>query len=399
MRIKIKTKELLLALQRVQGIVEKKTTIPILSNILINAMKNQGSEAAAGQEEESRDYIYVTGTDLDIGIKGRYNADVTEEGKITLSAKKIYEIVKASDEKEITIYTDMDNKHQVIIEAGRGIFKILGLAPEDYPDAIFEKDDIKMIEISGSILLSLIKKSIFAAGENDSKKILTGILLKNYKKDNKNIICMVGTDGRRLAVAESYIYHNTETEGETEIVIPRKALFEIRRLLLMEAEGEEREENVCIGIDKNRIIFEKKGFILISRLLEGSYPKYENFIPVNDKKLHIKRGEFEKVIKRVSILSQEKTMAVNLEITPDDKMVVLTNNSEIGEAREEMTVQYKGEDVNFRMNARYLLEYLSAVEDDDIIMELKDNESACLMRGENDNNRYIYIIMPMRIVV
>ena len=373
MKIRIVRSELLTALQRVQGVVEKRTTMPILSNLLIEA---QGGG------------IQVFATDLEIGLKGTYDGEILEQGAVSLSARKLYEITKELPEGNISL--SLQENNWVLIEAGRGQFKIMGLAKEEYPTAPI-LEEATAITVKRDVMMELIRKTLFAVGDNDARYILNGLLLHLDWAKEKKVLRFVGTDGHRLAVIQRELEPQGSANGqERDLIVPKKAVLELRRLL------EEDNEDPLLGLGKNQLVIQKKKITLFTRLMEGTYPNYQQVIPKeNDKKVPLTRQDLEGALRRVALLSREKTNAIKLSLEPG-KLTLASSNPELGEAKEELAVTYKGESMQTGFNARYLLDVLGAFESDQAVLEFKDALSPCLIRDAKDPG-YLCVVMPMRV--
>jgi DNA polymerase III subunit beta len=372
MRLKIARGELLTGFQRVQGVVEKRNTMPILSNILLEAKE---------------DRVVLFATDLEIGIRGTYKAEVAKPGGVTVSARKLYEIVRELPEGSVTI-TSEDN-HTVGIQAGKSEFRVLGLPPQEFP-AMPTVESEPLMRIDPKIFSDLIRKSVFAAGDNNARYILNGILVTLFMKGKKRALRFVGTDGHRLAVIERPLDDGKELSQEQTAIVPKKAAMEIKKLL------DENGEVPEIGMSKNQIIFQRGSLLLLARLMEGSYPNYEQVIPKeNQKRAVAKKNELEGALRRVSILSREKTSAVKLALDPDT-MTLSSSNPDMGEAKETIGVQYGHEELATGFNARYLLDILAAMDSEEVVLEFKDALSPCLVRQPGDPD-YLCVVMPMRV--
>jgi len=374
MKIKIARDELLTGLQRVQGIVEKRNTMPILSNILL---------------ETKQDGIELVATDLEIGVRGHYKADVQQAGSVSLSARKLYELLKEVAAGEITITTQENNWVQ--IQAGRSQFKIVGIAASEFP-ALPTIEREGRVAIPGSGLASLIRKTLFAVGDNDARYILNGLLITLHSSDKKVTMKLVGTDGHRLAVAESDVTQSAGTDLPKEIkaIIPRKAAQEIRRLL------EEEEGEPLLGFTKNLVTFQKSGLFLTSRVMEGTYPNYQQVIPKESaKKVAIERTALESALRRVAVLSKDKTNAVKV-ILQNGSITLHTSSPDVGEATEDLPAQYRGESLTTGFNARYLLDALAVMEGDTVNLEISSPLSPCVLKSDGDPG-FLCVVMPMKI--
>ncbi len=375
MKLRMGRVELLTGLQRVQGVVEKRNTMPILSNILIEA-KQEGVEIVA--------------TDLEIGMRGLYKATVEKPGGITVSARKLYEIIKELTVSEIDI-TSSDN-NWTTIQAGKSQFKIVGLPSTDYP-ALPTIEREGLIPLAGAGFLELIRKTLFAAGDNDARYILNGLLVTLITSEKKTILRLVGTDGHRLAVAEQEVGHAGAKGAPQEIkaIIPKKAAHEMRRLLEEGGEGEP-----LIGFTKNLMIFRKSGLLLTSRLMEGNYPNYQQVIPKEgSRKIGVNRTDLESALRRVSVLSRDKASAAKVSFV-SGQMTLFSSNPDFGEATEELAARYEGEALNTGFNARYLLDVLGVMDGETISLQMDNPLSPCLIQ-EPDSPGFKCVVMPIKI--
>lgn len=388
MKVQIQRAELLAGLQRVQGVVERRNTMPVLANILL--------EAGGGR-------VTVFGTDLEIGIKGTHEAEVSDEGAIAVSARKLYEIIRELSEEPVRLTTT--DKNWVQIEAGKSEFRIMGLPPSEFP-AMPVVEPEQLIPVNRKILSELIRKTIFAVGDNDARYILNGVLLTMQAKDRKRQIRLVGTDGHRLAIIErdlpdgksSASGGSVETRDlsslpvskEATAIIPKKAALEIKKLL------DETEEEPELGISRNQLIFRRGQVLLLARLMEGNYPNYQQVIPKeNEKRTIVNRTVLEGALRRVSLMAKEKTHAIRMSLE-SGAIVLTSSNPDMGEAKEAVPVVYTGEGIVTGFNARYLLDALGAIEGDRALFEFKDSVSPCLIRQEGDEG-YLCVVMPMRV--
>jgi len=371
MKLKIKKDEILKGLQRIQGVVEKKNTMPILSNMLLKA-DSSGVEIIA--------------TDLEIGLRGRYTAEVEKPGAVAVSAKKMYEIVRELPADDIQIKVEDNNS--VKIKSGHSQFKLVGLPKDEYP-ALPDVAEEGMIVIEGDTLRDMIKKTLYSVGENDARYVLNGLFVHMTQTKGGLNIRMVGTDGHRLSMIDRVI---DAKHKEESIIIPKKAMMELRRLL----EEDTPKAELRLGLSKNHVLFMRDGLVMVSKLIDGNYPNYLQVVPAKStKKVQVSKDAFSHAVKRVSILSKEKTNAVKLQLDKD-LLTLSTNNPEVGEATEELTVDYKGEGIAIGFNSRYLMDVLSAMDRQTIALELSDALSPCLITEEGDEH-YKCVVMPMRV--
>jgi DNA polymerase-3 subunit beta len=374
MKVRMGRDELLTGLQRVQGVVEKRNTMPVLANILFEA-KSEGAEIVA--------------TDLEIGMRGLYKATVLDVGGITVSARKLYEIVKELPSGDIELTSGENN--WTTIHAGKSQFKIVGLPPTEYP-ALPSIEREGLTPLTGAGLLELIKKTLFAAGDNDARYILNGLLVTLSTTEKKTMLRLVGTDGHRLAVAEREVGKPGSKEPrEIKAIIPKKAAQEMRRLL-----EEGGDEEPLIGFTKNLMIFRKSGLLLTSRLMEGNYPNYQQVVPKeSNKRISVNRVELESALRRVSVLSRDKANAVKVTFAPG-LLTLFSSNPDFGEALEELPARYEGETVQTGFNARYLLDVLSVMEGEAVSLQMETPLSPCLVQ-EAESPGFKCVVMPIKI--
>ncbi|MEW6325553.1 MAG: DNA polymerase III subunit beta [Nitrospirota bacterium] len=378
MQITMKREALLRALQRVQGVVERRNTMPILSHALIDA-KGAG--------------VTVFATDLEIGLKGQYEATVEEPGQLAVAARKLYEIVRELPSEEVRLLS-ADQK-SVRLEAGKSRFQIMTLPPEEFP-SLPVSDAAVELAVDGAAMGELIRKTVFAVGENDARYVLNGTLLTTVAAGGKTALRLVGTDGHRLAMADRPVSAGggaAKAKGAAEVnaIIPKKALLEIRRLL-----DEKPEGPLTISLSKSQCTLQLGGLTLAARLMEGTYPNYHQVIPKSAaKRMTVNKMALEGALRRVSLLAREKTNAVKWELGAG-RLQLTASNPDLGEAQEELAVSYAGEGVTTGFNARYLLDALSVADTEEVSMELKDALSPCVIR-ENGVENFLCVIMPMRI--
>jgi len=368
MRLKIEKEEIQKALQNIQGIVERKTTMPILSHFLLSADET----------------VSIMATDLDIAIKGGLKAEVLEKGSLCIPARKLFEIVKELEE-DILLESTENNWLQV--SSGKSIFKLMGLPEEEYP-SLPEVSHVDKVTMNADILKRMIEKTIYAVGDSDPRYTMNGLLLHFIPKRSVIELRLVGTDGHRLSLITKEI--EGKVSSEKKLILPKKAVVEVGRLL------EEKVVSVTAGLNKNHIFFTTDDIQLSSRLIEGTYPNYEQVIPQsNEKKVTLPKIEFLKALRRVSIMSREGTNAIRLDIEPK-RLTLSSINPDLGEAREEMGIHYRGEPISVGFNARYLMDALRFMDGDSIRVELRDPLSPVLL-CEMEEKGYNCVIMPMRI--
>ncbi len=355
-------------LQAMQGIVEKKSTIPILSNILIDAKE---------------DRLELLATDLEVAIRSFCDATVAKPGSVTLSARRLFDIVRYLPDAEVRLRTDEGS--WVIITCQKARFRIMGLPREDFP-AVPEFDPAKGIPIERPLLNDMIGKVLFAITTDETRYQINGTLMIL----NKRQITMVATDGHRLAYVTGRLEKGA-AESQIEIIVPRKALQELSRI----GEG---ESEVLFGQKENHVFFKIGRTVLTSTIVPGKFPEYEKVIPEgNDKLLKLESVTFADVVRRVALLSSERSRAVKFSLGKGS-VEVSSSNPEVGEAVEALDVDYNGPALEVGFNARYLLDFLQAMGPGPLIMAVKDEATQGLLRPVGLEGRdYRYVVMPMRI--
>jgi DNA polymerase III subunit beta len=369
MEILVRRSDLARELHLVQGIVERKNSIPILSNVL--------AEARSGE-------LRISATDLDVSLVCGCPAEVKAEGGVTLSAKKLYEIVRSLPDAEVSLTLEKDAWTRIRCE--RSEFRVAGLPREDFP-TLPEARSTRAVEIPAATLKALILRTAFAMTTEDARYYLAGALLVLDKES----VSMVATDGHRLAWAQRATA--LKVTDPLRILVPRKAITELGRL--MEELGP--DETVSFHQGESHLVFTAGGRTLASKMVEAQFPAFEKVVGVTgDKKVALSREALLAAIKRVSLLSSERGRAVRL-CLERGKLEVSASSPEFGEARESIEVDFAGESAEIGFNAQYLVEFLSVVGTVEVALEIKDAESQGLLRpvGE-DGGDYRYVVMPMR---
>jgi DNA polymerase III subunit beta len=358
------TKEILMkGIQDVQNAINPKTTLPILSNILI---------------ETGKESISLTATDLDIGIVSTIPVKPGAEGAITIPAKKFFDIIKELPEGAISISIKKNNL--VHIEAANCVFKIMGLPKDEFPQLPDFKDKDSMIMQRGR-LKKILAMTSFAISRDETRYVLNGVLFVI----KPTYIRIVATDGRRLAMVEEKV--QLPKTLERKVIIPAKTVSELNKLL-----GEEGDVKICFG--NNQISFDMGTTRVVSRLIEGEFPNYEQVIPKEVKeKVGIGRSRFLSATKRSALFTNPDSLAVKLELGKD-KMVLSKTAPYIGEAHEEIAVDYKGKDLAIGFNPDYLIDVLKNVNEEIINFEVSDAEKPGVIRIGSD---YVYVVLPMQL--
>jgi DNA polymerase-3 subunit beta len=370
MEFTVKKYPLLEELELTQGVVERKTTIPILSNLLFEGKGNQ---------------LLLTATDLELSICTSCEAKIKKEGSGTIPAKKLLELVRLLPDEEIR-FKILDN-HWVQIQSGKKTYKMVGMSKDNFP-AIPEPPH-PLAKIPARLLRGLIERTAFAISVEESRYTLNGGLLILKPE----MAAMVATDSHRLALAETD-HKFTGLNNEVRVLVPKKALVELQRLT-----ADAGDDSVIeFSRDDSYLFFQASSRRLVSRILTGQFPNYEAVLPrENNKAVVLDRNELNDAVRRVSQLADQRSRAVKFSVSTEG-IEISAQSPEYGEATETIEKAYKGDPISIGFNAQYMLDFLAAAPDGPVRLELKDEQSAGQMRPEADTPfRYRYVIMPMRI--
>ncbi|MFL5271010.1 MAG: DNA polymerase III subunit beta [Anaeromyxobacteraceae bacterium] len=376
MELKIGVQELARALARAQGIVEKKSTMPMLSHVLLEASKG--------------DDLHVSATDLDVSVTSGHKCEVLKEGKVAVPAKQLFEIVKALPEKDVVLKRAQNNWLE--LRSGPAEFRIVGLAAEDFP-ALPRFEKVAFVTVPPRSVLEMIALTDFAASTDETRYNLNGV----FFEPTAGALRTVATDGHRLSLAERAL--PGEFALKKGVILPRKGLGEMKKLLLDSAEGE-----VKLGFIENSAVLQLPSVKLVMRLIEGVFPDYRQVIPkTGEKSFQVGRERLLDTLRRVSILSSDKSHAVKLELSPG-LLRVTSQSPDLGDAKEEVPVEYTGEKLAIGFNARYLIDILGAlatleaVAAQDVVVELSDDLSPGVVKPAGESaTQFTAVVMPMRI--
>jgi DNA polymerase-3 subunit beta len=369
MELVVRKNDLLRELQLFQGIVERKNTIPILANVLMEAK---------GEE------VRFLATDLEVGLRSACKASVAKGGALTIPAKKFYEIVKSLPETDIRI---ADDKGGVKISAERFDSRMQTLPREDFP-TLPESSAAAGATLPRSAVREMVAKTQFAITGEDTRYFLNGALFV-LRPDEMNL---VATDGHRLALVTVARDAQGKNGDEIRAILPKKTLGELGRLVM------ESDADIAYERGENHLFFKAGDRLLISRMIDGQFPAYERVIPKgNDKHIEFERDRLTNAVKRVALLSNERSRAVKFQIDKG-KVDVTSSSPDLGEAKETLPVEYTGSSLQICFNAQYVLDFLSAVATDVVSLDLKDEVSQAVMKPVGaEGYDYTYVIMPMRV--
>jgi len=368
MKFTIHRKPLFEALQKLQSVVEKKNTVQILGNILCTVQDR---------------VLSLCATDLEVGIKITLPIENPENGKITLSAKNFFDIVRELPDKDLHI-TRKDN-NWVELLSGKSKFNIVSLAADEYP-ALPPFEEKTYLESRTQSLSNMIDRTHFAVATDATRYHLSGVF---FEPQENGIMRMVGCDGHRLSFVDSEVFLKSP-ELKRGVIIPKKGLMEIRKLL------SESGDTIGLSIEKGYVFVKTNDVYLFVRLIDGEYPDYRPVIPKQaDKVVKVDRENLTAALKRVSLLAHEKSKGVKLSIQKD-LLTFTSSNPDMGEAREEIDVDYSNDALEIGFNSRYFLDFLSVTDSETIEFHVKDRLSPGILKGSSQSN-HTYVIMPMRI--
>ena len=376
MELQIGRDEFNQALYRAQGIVEKKSTMPILASVLLEATQGEGGGR-----------LRVSAFDLEIGVTGTHPAEVARTGAVAIKHKELYDIVRALPEKTVVMKREANNR--VKITSGAAEFNIVGQPAEDYPP-FPRAEKVSFVAVEPTALLEMIEKTQFAISADETRHNLNGVFFET----EAGAVRMVATDGHRLALVQRPIEGNFNMKKG--VIVPRKGLFELRRLL-----GEEGTGPCELGFTETSGVFRRGELTMVMRLIDGVFPDYMQVIPKEaDRTVTVDRPRLLETLKRMSLLSSDRsTNAVKFELLTDI-LRVSSQNPDLGDAKEEISVTYAGTPMQIGFNARYLMDVLSVVDSAQINVELCDELSPGVLKPTADAGvgaRYTAVIMPMRI--
>lgn len=374
MVVKVEKQDLLTLISKTQNIVEKRNTMPILSNVLIEAKE---------------DKLKVFATDLEVSLTAEINAEVSTPGNIAVSAKNLLDIVRELGDGMVQLTKSQNN--WMNIKQNKSNINIVGTSADEFP--IFPAYSTKeFVKIQPDVLREMIEKTIYSVSNDETRYHLNGVYFEQRSADDGISYRMVATDGHRLSLVDRKASSNTGSFKNSDggVIVPRKGLQEMRKLL------DSATTPVEMAIEGSQFVIKSEGTVLMIRLIDGKYPNYQQLIPQNLKKqAKVSKDVFTSCLRRVSLLSNQKSKSVTLSFTPGS-MQISSNNPEIGDAKEEIEIDYSGDEIKIGFNAKYLLDILNCVEDDEVRIELNDQLSPGLIRPKGDSN-YTCVVMPMRI--
>lgn len=368
MELRINVADFSRGLASTQGIVQKRNTMPILANVLIEASED-------GE-------VQLIATDLDIGMRVSGKAEVVKAGAVTVNARALYDIVRALPAKEATLKR-MDNNY-VEVRAGRVHYKIIGTAADEFP-SLPALEDIQFVKLEAAALKEMVEKTFYSVSTDETRYNLNGVFFEQHESGK---LAMVSTDGHRLTRILRPL--NVDLNMKEGVILPRKGLNELRRL------ADSGTGTIELGIKGSHAVARHESITVVMRLIDGTFPDYDQVIPKEtEKKVALKREEMVEALRRIALVSSDKSHSVKVELFPGS-LRISSQNPDLGEGEEEIPVSYEGGDISIGFNARYLIEALGAIGTEDVRLELNDDLSPGVLRGVGDED-YICVVMPMRI--
>lgn len=372
MKISIERGALLNGLAKAQSVVERRNTIPILANVLIEADGNEASFRA---------------TDLDIEVIDKATAQVERAGATTVSAVTLHEIVRKLPDGALVTLTDDGASGRLTVEAGRSKFSLATLPKEDFPVMATSEYDANF-SVAAPVLRRLFDKSKFAISTEETRYYLNGVYMHVAAGENGQVLRCVATDGHRLARIDAPVPDGAD--GMAGIIVPRKTVAELRKLL------DDDDMNVAVSVSETKVRFATPHITLTSKVIDGTFPDYTRVIPQgNTRRMEVDATEFARAVDRVATVSSERSRAVKLSLE-EDRLVLSVNAPDSGAAEEELGVAYSDEPLEIGFNAKYLLEIAGQVDRENAVFMFNSSGDPTLMR-EGDDDSALYVVMPMRV--
>ena len=372
MKITVKKGDLLPVLAKIQGLTGRKTNLAITTNLLLKTIKSG---------------ISLSATDLETGFEGFYPAAVESEGIIAINARKFYEIVRDFPSEDIDL-NEIEN-HWIEIGNEHVEYHIVGMNPDDFPE-IPKIEAVEFFDLDSQALTRMIERAVIVSGASDDKRAhIIGVFAERISEADQKIFRLVSTDGSRLSKVDYNFDKDAGLPAGSGVMIPKKGLVEVNKFL-------DSDGSVQVGFKDNNLIIKKDSETLIIRLLEGTFPEYADIVlKTEGNDIYMDRQLFLMMLKRMSILSSDDYKGVIFNFS-DDKLVITSTNPDIGESKEDMTIEFSGEPITVMFNPRFFIDTLSVVDDEKILISIVNEEKPCLIKGEKDQT-YLSVIMPMRI--
>jgi len=371
MEIKVSRDSLFKSISKIQSIIEKRSNMPILSMILITANNN---------------VVNISATDLEISMQQTIDANIIVQGSITISGRKLFEILKESKSQEI--YLKEKDNNWIFISDEKTQYNLACLPADEYP-VFVEPEDVSFIEMDCSLLSEMINKTIYSVTLEEAGYKLSGVYIEKISQQENTMLRMVSTDGHRLSLVDKKVEKIDDLDIEKGVMIPKKGMMELNKLA---ADG----EKISLGFKQNNCIAKKDNSLIVIRLLESKFPDYKDVISIELKyKIDLERDELLDGMKKMMILSSESSRGVQITLD-NNNMELVSINPDLGDVKDNIKVEYTDERMELGFNSRYFVDALNAMESDKITIGFFDNSSPCMLQGEKDKG-FLGLIMPMRI--
>ncbi|MBU1149349.1 MAG: DNA polymerase III subunit beta [Proteobacteria bacterium] len=372
MEFNVKREIFLTGIQKTLGIVEKKTTMPILSNLLLRA---------------ADDRLTIIATDREIGLVADYEAEIIQGGEITLSARKLHEMIREVQGEKIHVVKN--ERDMVMITCNKAVYRIPGIPADDYP-VVAGQEEIPQCRIKGGILKELIRRTAFAMSTDETRKTLNGVFLETEKSAETSMIRMVATDGHRLALMKIDTGEKDFLDLEKGVIVPRKGIGEIRRLV------DEEIGDMSLGIGKGMLMIKTDHTLLKVSLIDGEYPDYSRVIPVGKGLVvTLEKDKFMHALRRMSVISSERYNGVIITIS-EGRLVMNSTNPDVGEANDEIDISYSGEERSTGYNVTYLTDAVEVIDEGQVEFEIGAGMKPGVVRSIGNEN-YFCIVMPLKL--
>ena len=370
MEIRIDTDELFKSVSRVQSIIERRSNMPILSTILLTAIDSN---------------LHISATDLELGFQQTVLADVVQEGSVTISGRKLFEILKESKKSNFHIKEKDNNWVSLSDDVAR--FNLACLPADEYP-VFVEPEGVATVEVDGKTLSEMINKTIYSVTREEAGFKLSGVFTEKVTHDGNMFLRMVATDGHRLSMIDKVLTNLESLDLGNGVMIPKKGMTELNKL---SSEG----GSLQIGFKDKSCVVKKENVMLVMRLLEAKFPDYHAVIPESEKYLiEVNRISLLEAMRKMLILSNERYRAVKITLE-NDTMELVSTNPDLGEARENIKVEYRGERLEAGFNPQYFIDILQSMESEIVVLGFIDNSRPCVLKGEADEG-FLGLLMPMK---
>jgi len=374
MEIKIDRDTLLKGISRVQGILEKRSHMPILSTVLLTTKVDE---------------LEISATDLEIGFQNSYPVEIIKPGSITISGKRLFDITRETDSKNI--YISEKENNWIYISDNNAHYNLSSFPADEFP-VLTEPEDTVMIEIASKVLAEMINKTIYSITMEEAEFKLSGVFMERINKDGEDFLRMVGTDGHRLSLINKRVPGIEKIEMKDGVMIPKKGLIELNKLSL-------ENGGILFGVKQNNLVAKQRKTLIIIRLLDTKFPDYRNVVPSEEEAkqntVTVNRRSLLEAMKRMMIIrgDQYQTVKMNMGL---DYLEMASVNPDLGNVEERIEIKYEGKPMGMGFNPKYFIDTLQSMHSDTVYLNSKDQTSPCLITGDQDDG-FLGLIMPMKV--